>query len=581
MTRTGLSARVLRAVSAATALCSVGAIMLAASAGQADAPSQQAQISQQLVPKFRRLTEAQYRATIADIFGPDIKVSGRFEPDLRVGGLLAAGTSAVSLTPAGAEQYEQIARGIAEQVVDAGHRDRLVGCGPTSSDPQGAACAEAFFKRVGLRIYRRPLTEVETKLAVTQTLAAAATLKDFHAGLAIMLTTMLSDLPFLFQVDREVADPAAPGRRTIDAWSRASKLSYFLWNSTPDEQLLQAAGDGSLMTDAGLARQVDRLMASPRFETGVRSFFDDFLQLEGMMSLSKDGLIYPAFRSSAGPAAREQTLRTITTLLVAEDGDYRDLFTTRRVAMNRQLSPLYRMPFGPRDWSMVTLPDDDPRVGLLTQISFLALHSHEGRSSPTLRGKALREVLMCEHVPTPPANVNFTIVQDTSNPAFRTTRERLKAHLDDEECASCHKLTDPMGLTLDSFDGAGQFRAMENGVTIDTSGMLDNVAFNDSAGLGKALRDNPKVTQCLVQSAWRYAAGRSMLPSEEMLTHRLDSDFARAGYRIRSLFRHIAIDPQFFAVRSPAVRTIAGQPSSGPPSSGQSSSGQSSSGRKG
>ena len=246
-----------------------------------------------------------------------------------------------------------------------------------------------------------------------------------------------------------------------------------------------------------------------------------------------------------------------------ENGDYRDLFTTRRVAMNRQLSPLYRMPYGPRDWSMVTLPDDDPRVGVLTQISFLALHSHEGRSSPTLRGKAVREVLMCEHVPTPPANVNFTIVQDTSNPAFRTTRERLKAHLDDEECASCHKLTDPMGLTLDSFDGAGQFRATENGVPIDTTGMLDKVAFADSAGLGKALHDNPKVTECLAQSAWRYAAGRALLPSEEPLTARLHDDFASTGYRIRSLFRRIAIDPQFFAVRSPAAGRIAGKPSSG------------------
>jgi hypothetical protein len=282
-----------------------------------------------------------------------------------------------------------------------------------------------------------------------------------------------------------------------------------------------------------------------------------------MMSLSKDGIIYPAFRSSAAPAAREQTLRTITTLLVAENGDYRDLFTTRRVAMNRHLSPLYRIPYGPRDWSMVTLPDDDPRVGLLTQISFLALHSHEGRSSPTLRGKAVREVLMCEHVPTPPANVNFTIVQDTSNPAFKTTRERLKAHLDDEECASCHKLTDPMGLTLDSFDGAGQFRATENGVRIDTSGMLDKIAFDDSVGLGKALHDNPKVTQCLAQSAWRYAAGRALLPAEDQVTNRLYNDFARGGYRIGALFRRIALEPQFFAVRPPVASRVAGKLSSG------------------
>jgi hypothetical protein len=544
-----------RVGSAMTALCAAGAILLAGTAGRADEPEAG-------VPKLRRLTEAQYRATIADIFGPDIKISGRFEPDLRVGGLLAAGTSAVSLTPSGAEQYEQIARGIAEQVVDKAHRDRLVGCQPGPADPSGAACAESFFHKVGLRLYRRPLTPDEARLAVAQTLASARTLNDFHAGVAVMLTAMLSDLPFLFQVDRVVADPARRSDQTLDAWSRASKLSYFLWNSTPDEELLNAARDGSLMTQEGLAQQVSRLMASPRFETGVTAFFDDFLQLEGMMSLSKDSLIYPAFRSSAGPAAREQTLRTIVTLLARENGDYRDLFTTRRVAMNRQLSPLYRMPYAPRDWSMVTLPDNDPRVGLLTQISFLTLHSHEGRSSPTLRGKALREVLMCEHIPTPPANVNFTIVQDTSNPNLRTTRERLKAHLDDEECASCHKLTDPMGLTLDSFDGAGQFRASENGVPIDTSGSLGNVRFSDAAGLGKALRDSPQVTQCLAQSAWRYAVGRQLVASEEPVTAALHNRFAQSGFRIRALFRQIATDPHFFAATSRApARTVAARPS--------------------
>jgi len=541
----------IRIGSAATALCAAATILLAGGASRADPPEAG-------VPALRRLTEAQYRATVGDIFGPDIKISGRFEPDLRVGGLLAAGTSAVSLTPSGAEQYEQIARGIAEQVVDNAHRDRLVGCGPSPADPEGAACAERFFQTMGLRLYRRPLTPGETGLAVAQTLASARTLHDFHAGLAVMLASMLSDLPFLFQVDRMVPDPANRSAQTLDAWSRASKLSYFLWNSTPDAELLDAARDGTLMTQAGLARQVDRLMASPRFETGVTAFFDDFLQLEGMMSLSKDSVIYPAFRSSAGPAAREQTLRTIVTLLAQENGDYRDLFTTRRVAMNRQLSPLYRLAYAPRDWSMVTLPSDDPRVGLLTQISFLALHSHEGRSSPTLRGKALREVLMCQHIPTPPANVNFTIVQDTSNPNLRTTRERLKAHLDDEECASCHKLTDPMGLTLDSFDGAGQFRAQENGVAIDTSGSLGTVKFADAAGLGQALHDDPQVPQCLAQSAWRYAVGRDALASEAPVAAALNTGFAQSGFRIRALFRQIATDRHFFAATSLApARAVA------------------------
>jgi len=501
----------------------------------------------------RRLTETQYRATIADIFGPDILVAGRFEPDLRVEGLLAAGTSAVSLTPSGAERYSQLARGIAEQVVDTAHRDKLVGCAPGPADPDGVACARAFFSNVGLKLYRRPLTSAELALRVKQTTLAKNTLHDFHAALGMVLSVMLTDMPFLFQVDRDVPNPADRGQRVLDGWSRASKLSYFLWNTTPDDALLRAAADGSLMTPQGLAAQTDRMIASPRFEAGVRSFFDDFLQLDGLQQLSKDAIIYPAFRTSVAPAAREQTLRTVIALLVTENGDYRDLFTTNRVAINRQLSPIYRMAYAPHDWSVVTMPEGDPRVGLLTQISFLALHSHEGRTSPTLRGKALREILMCESVPTPPANVNFTILQDTTNPNLRTTRARLTAHLDDETCASCHKFTDPMGLTLDRFDGAGQYRATENGVSIDTSGVLDQVHFADAAGLWQALHDHPQVPRCLAQSVWRYASGRALTRADTAVTNRLDQGFAASGYRLRALFRQIVTDPAFVTIGQPSV----------------------------
>ena len=538
------------AICCAVAFSGIGVLTGGKARSEVNAPASNGE-----APRLRRLTEAQYRAAIADIFGHDIKVSGRFEPDLRVEGLLAAGTSTVALTPGGAEQYESIARVIAEQVVDPSHRERLVGCSPGASDRDGSECAGHFFERVGKRLFRRPLNPEEKQFAVTSTLSSARLLGDFHAGLATTLAGMLSDLPFLFQVDHLVPDPGSPDKLTLDGWSRATKLSFFLWNSTPDDELLRAAGSGELMTDAGLSRQVDRLLTSPRFTEGAKAFFEDFLQLEALGGLSKDALIYPAFRSSVAAAAREQTLRTVLHLLIAEHGDYRDMFTSRKVAMNRTLSPLYRMPYAPKDWTIVDLPADSPRVGLLTHISFLALHSHEGRTSPTLRGKALREVLMCQETPTAPANVNFTIVQDTSNPKFKTTRERLTAHLDDEECASCHRHTDPTGLALETFDGAGQFRDRENGASIDTSGSLDKVAFNGAAGLGQVLRDNPAVPQCLVQASWRYGSGRSLLPSDSPTVDDLNRRFAAAGYRVPNLFRAIVTIPAFYA--GSGIRTLA------------------------
>jgi hypothetical protein len=508
-------------------------------------------------PHLRRLSEAQYRQTIADIFGGDIKVAGRFEPDMRVEGLLAAGAGSVSVTPSGMEQYEEIARGVAVQVVDPVHRDRLVGCQPAAADPAGEACARTFFTRVGRKLYRRPLGPSELQLAVSNTLSSARTLGDFHAGLAASLTGLLTAPEFLFQVERP-----ARGGKSLDGWSKAARLSYFLWNTTPDDELLSAAERGELDTAQGLARQVDRLIASPRFETGARAFFQDYLQLDDLESVSKDPLIYPAFTAPILADSREQTLRTLMDHLIRERGDYREVFTRRKVAINRNLGALYRVPVAASGWTTHEFPESDPRGGLVTQISFLAQHSHPGRTSPTLRGKAIREILMCETVPTPPANVNFAVVQDVSNPQFKTTRQRLQAHLDDEECASCHKLTDPAGLALENFDGAGQFRLRENGETIDVSGSLGKkLTFEDARGLGRALRDSPETTACLVKSVFRYGLGRNLRVEEEMRLSGLNAAFAAQGHRFPDLARTIATDPAFYApYRSAGPFRVAARP---------------------
>jgi hypothetical protein len=303
------------------------------------------------------------------------------------------------------------------------------------------------------------------------------------------------------------------------------------------------------------------MIAAPRFAEGVRAFFSDYLLLDDIDTLSKDLLIYPRFSPAVAAATREQTLRTITDLLVDRRGDYRDLFTTRRIAMTRVLGPIYDVPVAGQGWSMHQFPDDDPRAGLLTQASLLALHAHPGRTSPTLRGKAIREVLLCEQVPSPPANVNFAVVQDTDNPTLRTTRARLQAHLDDEECASCHKATDPSGLALEQFDADGRFREREHGMAIDVSGTFEQSAFNGAAALGKLFHDDPRVSACLVRSAWRYASARDPAASDQPAIAALTAGFARDGHRLPDLFRAIALDPSFYAIGRPAApRRLAARP---------------------
>jgi hypothetical protein len=494
--------------------------------------------------QIRRLTESQYRAVIADIFGPDIKVVGRFEPDLRIDGLQAVGASALSVTAAGLEQYETLARNIAVQVTDEDHRAKLVGCAPTPADKDGAACARRFIGHVGSQLYRRPLTAAEINSLTSETRSAASTLGNFHAGLTATLSGMLTSPEFLFRVDR----PSSVRRGNIDAWSKASRLSFLLWNTTPDQALIDEAASGALDTQAGLAKAVDRMIASPRFEQGARAFFTDYLRLDGMDDLAKDSLIYPAFSQAVSTALREQTLRTISWLLVNQRGDYRDLFTTRAIAMNRALGPIYDIPVARSDWYIHEFPQGDPRTGLLTHASMLAQHSHPGRTSPTLRGAALREIFLCEKTPSPPANVNFAVVQNVDNPTLKTTRARLQAHLDDEECASCHRRTDPIGLGLEQFDGAGQFRKVEHDEVIDVAGTFDKQAFDGAAALGRLFHDNPQVSSCLVQSAWRYAHGRNPVATDQPDIAKLTQGFSSGGYRFTTLMREIALDPALFAM---------------------------------
>ena len=506
-------------------------------------------------PTVRRLTEAQYRAAIAEAFGPGIEVVGRFEPDMRVGGLAAVGASAVSITPAGFEQYDSIARHIAEQVFAADHRAELVGCAPGGEDPDGARCAAMFVTRAGLKLYRRPLSENQVRGAVARTIAGAQKLGGFDAGLQAVLVGMLTSPDFLFRIDV----PARAGPRdAIDSYSKATRLSFLLWNAPPDDTLLAAAASNSLDTPEGLRAQVDRMIASPRFADGVRAFFDDFLQLRDIDNLSKDALIYPAFSTTVGAAAREQTLRTITDLLVDNKGDYRDLFTTRRFAMTRALGPIYNVPVAGSGWSIYEFPEGDPRIGLLTQASLLALHSHPGRTSPTLRGKSIRETLLCQEVSSPPANVNFAVVQDVNNATLKTTRQRLEAHLSDEECASCHKATDGLGLSLEQFDGAGSFRSTEHDEPIDVSGKFDKVPFSGVAELGQLFHDSPKVSQCLVSTVWRYANGRTIDVSDRPEVDSLNASFAANGYRFVDLMRTIALDPRSYLMpRVPLAPSVA------------------------
>ncbi len=539
-------------------LLTSAAALLAATAGAAwavaslDAPNTDGELV------MRRLTPEQYRQIVTDVFGKTITLGGRFEPDQRYNGLLALGTGVVSATPTAIEQYEGMARVVADQVVSPERRDTLIPCKPGNAKAADESCATAFLTRAGRLLYRRPLTADETRSWVGVANESATALKDFYAGLSTSLSTMMVSMPFLFRQEIAVPDAAHPGVYHMTDYAKASRISFFLWNTAPDDELLRAAEKGELETQKGMAKQVDRLLASPRLEAGVRAFFTDMLGFSDFDSLAKDRAIYPKFSGKVSRQSEEQTLRTIVDLLVSNGGDYRDLFTTRKTFLTTTLASIYRVPL-PRvtpnttddAWQPYDFPADSPRVGILSQASFLALHSHPGRSSPTVRGKALREILLCQKVPNPPGDVDFKVVQDTSNPIFKTARKRLGAHANEPMCAGCHKITDPLGLALENFDSAGEFRGAENGEAIDPSGTFDGVKFTNAAELARILHDNPNIPTCVVNRLYTYGTGRPLLKSEGPAVDELKAAFAKDGYKFTQLMRHIALSDALYRVPTP------------------------------
>jgi len=367
---------------------------------------------------------------------------------------------------------------------------------------------------------------------------------------------MLVSPNVLFIAEGTEPDPAHPGHQRLDAFSLATRMSLFLWDSVPDDNVLKAAESGEVQTPKGRARVIDMMLSSRRLDAGVRAFFDDMFGFDDFVALSKDPMMYPQFTGQVATDAREQTLRTIVDHLVTKRGDYRDLFTTRETFISPALAVIYGEP-APSGWTPYTEPADSPRAGLLSQISFLSLHSHPTRSSPTLRGKALRELLLCQRVPPPPPNVDFSAVDNPNSP-FNTQRERVAFHLKNPVCAGCHKVMDPMGLALENFDGVGRWRDKDRQaeVRIDASGVLpDGAKVNGPVDLRNAIMKNPdQFVQTLTTKLMIYATGRPMEWQDMPTIRGIVQTAAKDNYRFASLVTAIVNSAPFRMQKIPAEK---------------------------
>jgi len=372
------------------------------------------------------------------------------------------------------------------------------------------SCATKILSRLARRAYRRPATidDVETLLSFYRKARAAG---NFDAGIRAALERLLVSPDFLFRIEFDPAK-ASPGEvYRISDLELASRLSFFLWSSIPDEQLLQTAIDGKLREPAVLERQVRRMLAEPRARASlVENFFDEWLQTRNVWLLKPENTRFPWFDDNL----RIAFVREIELFLDAElkeDDSIVGLLTSNRTFLNQQLARHYGITgvYG-SSFRQVTLADAN-RFGLLGKASVLAVTSYPSRTSPTIRGKWLLENILSAPVPPPPPNIPaLEASEDVTRPL--TVREMLENHRKNPVCASCHARMDPLGFSLENFDAIGQWRTTQAGKPLDTSGvLLDGTKVGGPAELQHALvAQKEQFVRAVTGKLMTYALGRGI-----------------------------------------------------------------------
>jgi hypothetical protein len=491
---------------------------------------------------LRRLTGAQLSGSFKALFGQELEVASLNEPDLVLGGLASVGAGASTFSPRAVETLEKLTKSIIETVLQSDTmRADLMVCEP--SGPTDTACLSEVITQFGRRAWRRPLAPDEVEAISARVVTSSQVLNDLEEGLALGLSTVLQSPFFLYRVEIGETDPDGEGRR-FTSHELASRLSFFLWNLPPDDALLEAAEQDLLLTEDGLRAQAERLLNDPRARDGFANFIHEYLHLNRLAKSTKDHLLFDRYYETFNEDAREEVLRLYDYLVFDADADIRRALTSKVTHLNPPLAALYGLPAPSADgFKRVTLPDGAKRSGILGQAAFLASHSHPVASSATLRGKAIRTILLCQPIPEPPVDVDTSIPEPSGTTL--TLRDRVAEHLENPVCAGCHQLTDPIGLALENFDSIGSWRDEDHGVLIDASGDLDGATFDGPAGLNRAVAEHPDYLSCFVQMLVRYATGREETADEVTWLDTLNARMAIGGNRVKPLMLEIVMSPFF------------------------------------
>jgi hypothetical protein len=481
---------------------------------------------------IRRMNRFEYDNTIRDLLGDTTHPAADFGAEEEALGFNNNAANLVT-SSALAEKYLLAAEGIAERATASPTMSTVLPCDPVAIGED--ACAQKFIAAFAKRAFRRPVEkdEADMLLGVYQAGRADA---DFRTGVEMVIEVALQSPAFLYRVEMGLAPAAGEATVRLDGWETASRLSYFLWGSMPDDELFAAAEAGELATREQIAAQARRMLDAPHAREATGDFHQQWLHYDRIASVGKDAVLFPAWSPAVGQLMRTETSAFLDHVVFEDEGTLHALLTAPYSFMNKDLAAFYGVA-GPAGDAFERV-DLDPtqRAGILTTGTLLTINAHSNQTSPVHRGKLVRERFFCATMPPPPKDVKIVVPEPTPG---STARERFAEHSSNKACSGCHELMDGIGFGFESYDAVGRYRTQEDGKDIDATGSIAKSDvdgdFDGAVEMSKKLAGSHQVESCYATQWFRYAYGRGESADDACTLTALGDQLAASGGDIKEL----------------------------------------------
>jgi hypothetical protein len=475
---------------------------------------------------LRRLTRAEYDNTVRDLLGDDTGPAQSFPADEEGGGFDLGAT----VSPLQFELYMNAAEGVAERAV-VERLESLLPCDPAVVGRD--ACALELIDSLGTRAYRRPLSSGQRdRLLAVYDLGKT---EGFENGIRLVISAMLQSPAFLYRIEEGSALDSGDGSVVaLDGYERASKLSYLLWGTMPDEELFALAATDALATPEAVAEHARRMLDDPRSREAVGRFISQWLHLD-LEGVEKDPELYPQFDDALRASMAASIEAFIDHVMWEQNGSLTELLTADYAFVDERLAAIYGIEGVTGDALVRRDVNTAERLGLLTHPALLSVLSLPNQSSPVERGAFVRQQLFCQHLPPPPEDL--VVVPPDPDPSM-STRDRFIAHREDPACAGCHQLMDPIGFGLENYDAIGMYRLEEeNGQPVDARGELfetdQDGPFEGGTELSSRLSESEMVRRCVTEQWFRFTFGRTQSAEEECMLDDVYTAFEASDWDIR------------------------------------------------